>query len=217
MYPTDLPVFKMTCSEFDNMEDWESIHLVENPAIKEHWLLFSEEKTPFIFTTSNDEQRIITGPILIPDLPVKRFQPVVKGGEPIKFYAVADKETVRATAKMYARNRKLNAIGIEHGKQYPEGVHLFQCFLSDAEAGINNPKGFESLPDGTLYASYLIDNDKVWQDAKDGKLNGYSIQALFGLEPVNVDADEDAETLVELAELEEMVEKITNKYSAAIQ
>lgn len=199
------------------MVQLEGIHLVDTPAIGETWILLAEQDFPIAFSASSDEQRIITGPVLIPDLPIKRYQPVTKGGQPIMFYAVADKETVLSTAKMYSRNHKLNDVGIMHKNIYPEGVHMFQSFITNSELGVNPPKGWEHVPDGTWFMSFLVDNNEVWDDAKAGKLNGFSIQALFGLEPMDDDAAQAAENAAVLDDAIAALQKIANKIGAAIQ
>lgn len=210
----ELPVYRLVCRENDPMTELERIDLVDRPAIMENWMLLSAEQRThsFSFSTSSDEQRIITGPVLIPDLLIERYQPVEQGGQPIRFYAVVDKETIRATAKMYARNRKLGDVGLMHKQAVNDGVFMFQSFVSDAASGISNPKAFDHLPDGTWFMSFLVDDDAIWQAAKEGKLNGFSIQAMFGLEST----DEEAEIAASLAVIADGLEKIGAKYRQAI-
>jgi hypothetical protein len=44
-------------------------------------------------------------------------------------------------------------------------------------------KGFEDAPDGSWFCSMLVENDAVWQQVKDGKVNGFSIEGIFNYAP----------------------------------
>lgn len=211
------PVFKIVMAEFGEMQEMESIHFVNHPAIEENWFMF-DAQIPVMFSASDNEQRIVTGAVMIPDLPILRFQPVETGGQPIHFYAVADKETIKATAKRLARNGKLGAVGLDHQTMNPEKVFLYQSFISDEATGIKNPKGFEHLPEGTLFHSYIVDNDKIWADAKDGKFNGFSLQSLFGLQQMSFEEapDNDPETVSIMEQIESDFAEIKKKLIGAI-
>jgi hypothetical protein len=43
-------------------------------------------------------------------------------------------------------------------------------------------KGFEDVPDGSLFGSFYVENDEVWGAIKDGKLKGFSVEGLFQYE-----------------------------------
>lgn len=212
MDKTEIPVVKMKCDEHGLLPDMASIHFVDQPAIMETWLLFN--KAEFAFAIHEDK-RIITAPVMIPDLPIKRFQPLEEGGPAMMFYVVADAETVANTAKMYARNGKLNTIGLMHEDKYPDGVFMFESYITDKEKGVKAPSGYEHLPNGTWFMSFLVDNNDVWAAAKEGRLNGISLQSQWMLEFSQV-PDYDSEDLAAIEAIEEDLEKIKNILKPAI-
>jgi hypothetical protein len=66
----------------------------------------------------------------------------------------------------------------EHGKKV-SGVYLTELWLVEQPTkDKSNLYGF-TLPKGTLFAVYKVENDAVWQKVKDGTFNGYSIEGLF--------------------------------------
>jgi hypothetical protein len=60
-----------------------------------------------------------------------------------------------------------------------EGVTMFESFITDASRGIQPMKGFEDAPDGSWFGSFKVDNPQVWNDVKDGKFKGFSVEGLF--------------------------------------
>ena len=66
-----------------------------------------------------------------------------------------------------------------------KGPSLLEIYIKDSARNIN-PKGFESAPDGSLFASYKVDNLKLWEGLKTG-LFGFSIDGLFHLDNSELD------------------------------
>ena len=52
----------------------------------------------------------------------------------------------------------------------------------------NIPQAFEklNLQDGTLFATYHIEDDKLWSEVKEGKFRGYSVEGYFDKKRVNI-------------------------------
>jgi len=67
--------------------------------------------------------------------------------------------------------------------QIETGVTMFESFISDKARGIEPMKGFEDAPDGSWFVSMLVENDAVWQQVKEGKINGFSIEGIFNYTP----------------------------------
>jgi hypothetical protein len=59
-------------------------------------------------------------------------------------------------------------------------------------------KGFEGVADGSWFGSFYVENDNVWNEVKQGKYKGFSVEGLFDYdEPIS--AEENA--LKKIAEL----------------
>jgi hypothetical protein len=56
---------------------------------------------------------------------------------------------------------------------------MFESFISDSSRGILPMKGFEDSPEGSWFGSFKVDNEAVWNDVKEGKFKGFSVEGLF--------------------------------------
>lgn len=131
----------------------------------------------FSFAVQDEERRIITGPVMIPDQMIYRSD---KNGQYYVYYTKADIEKVM---KVWAKHGKHNAVNEDHNaKKQPEGVYLVESFMTDSNRGINAPSVFtEQFPDGTWFHSYYVENDEVWERAKKGEYKGFSVEGYFDL------------------------------------
>jgi len=168
----EVPVYKLTINEDDINSGVDFVALVDSPAILRNFLAFSKHEK-FI---ANEEKRVVTGPLMIPEIPIYRRD---EGGE---FYVVFGRETIYQIAQKFMkelRNDKVNQM--HQPDQKVQGVYMFESFIIDSKRGINTPKGFEHLPDGTWFGSYKIDNEEVWQQVKSGTFNGFSVEGFFDM------------------------------------
>jgi hypothetical protein len=162
----------------------QNIALVDSPAMLTEWLMFSEQK-PYEFKMAlQEEQRIITAPVIIADLPIYRKV------EDEEFYVVYKKDTNMKVLQKYMSDGNQKKVKFTHDTQdLSKGVFVFEIFMSDESRGITAPKGFENLSDGTIYCSMKVNNDAIWNEAKAGKVNGISLEGFFDLEK-EIDLDE---------------------------
>lgn len=165
----------------------QNIALVDSPAMLTEWLMFSEQK-PIEFKMSlQEEQRIITAPVIIADLPI--YRKVNEDGIEKEFYVVYKKDTNMKVLQKYMSDGNQKKVKLTHDTQdLSKGVFVFEVFMSDESRGISQPKGFD-LPDGTIFCSMKINNDAIWQEAKAGKVRGISLEGFFDLEK-EIDLDE---------------------------
>ena len=176
----EVPVYKLTINEDDINSGVDFVALVDSPAILRNFLAFSKHEK-FI---ANEEKRVVTGPLMIPEIPIYRRD---EGGE---FYVVFGRETIYQIAQKFMkelRNDKVNQM--HQPDQKVQGVYMFESFIIDSKRGINTPKGFEHLPDGTWFGSYKIDNEEVWQQVKSGTFNGFSVEGFFDMNMERVTDD----------------------------
>jgi hypothetical protein len=176
----EVPVYKLTINEDDINSGVDFVALVDSPAILRNFLAFSKHEK-FI---ANEEKRVVTGPLMIPEIPIYRRD---EGGE---FYVVFGRDTIYQIAQKFMkelRNDKVNQM--HQPDQKVQGVYMFESFIIDSKRGINTPKGFEHLPDGTWFGSYKIDNEEVWQQVKSGTFNGFSVEGFFDMNMERVTDD----------------------------
>ena len=176
----DVPVYQLSIKEDDINSGVDYVALVDSPAILRNFLAFKDHKQYF----ANEEKRIVTGPLMIPDIPIFRRD---DAGE---FYVVFNRDTIYQIAQKFMkelRNDKVNQM--HQPDQKVQGVYMFESFIINSERGMITPKGFEHLPDGTWFGSYKIDNDEVWAQVKDGTFKGFSVEGFFDMNMERVTDD----------------------------
>ena len=144
--------------------------LVAAGAIERDFVYFSNEVH---FAEVSDEKRLVAGPMLIPN---KKILRLTEDGE--RYYVYFSADTIEAVSRKFMKNGFGAEVTLEHG-QKTDGVYLTELWLVEQPLkDKSNLYGF-TLPKGTLFAVYKVENDAVWQKVKDGTFNGYSIEGLF--------------------------------------
>lgn len=184
-----LPLYEVL---FDDSESvFNNVAFVTEPAIGENFVQLSKQEN--IQLAIDEEKRVVSGPALIPDIPIFRNQ----GGK--KFYIVWTEDTIKQMVVNFFSNSRQNAGNVEH--QIPvNGITYFESYIIDKERGLC-PKEFENLPTGTWILSAKVNNDEVWNMVKDGTLTGFSIDV------ANVQFKEDRT----IDTIEEFLEYINNE------
>ena len=162
--------------------DLNTISLVSKPAIETDFQLFGQ-LTPLQFSL-NEEKRIAFGPAIVADKPIYREK---ADGTP--YYVVFTKEVIEQIVTDVFKSDKLErfeghpilglSYNLEHSGVPVDGIYLIESFIS--RPGLN-PIGFEEVAEGSWFVSLKIDNDEVWQQLKEGKFRGFSIEALVDIE-----------------------------------
>lgn len=171
-----LPVFEMLIDENDDSDLMvDAIALVDKPATMKMFNKFSEAKA--MFAIQSEEQRIISGPLMVANQRIKRYDE--ERGEYEVFFSPA---TIKKIAIKLAKKGFQNNVNLMHSADMQlQGVTLFEIFQSDKERGIMPMKGFEDLADGSLFGSMYVDNDQAWDLIKEGKVKGFSVEGNFGM------------------------------------
>jgi hypothetical protein len=169
------PIYKLTIDE--DIEDGtgvEYVALVDNPAIERNWLAFNNVN-PMRFAIENEEKRIVSGPLMVADLPIYRRDE--KYGE---YYAVFDSNTIMQIVQKFFKNKYNTNVNIMHSSSDKvDGVFMFESFIINRDRGVNAPKGFEGLSNGSWFGSYKVENDEVWAEIKAGTFKGFSVEGPF--------------------------------------
>ncbi len=155
----------------DEMDEVFAISLVESPAIESDFVYFDKEAVQF--AKVDTEQRMVLGPILIPDKKILRVD-----GEGQPYHVFFTKDTVKRLAQNYLMKKYTDSATLEHDKKI-KGVHLVESWVKDGKLDKSNGYGL-SLPEGTWVGMFKITDDKIWNEyVKDGKVKGFSIEGLF--------------------------------------
>jgi hypothetical protein len=197
-----LPIFYATVNqELTGMDlkqqGIQNIALVDSPAMMQEWLMFSEQKPIEFKMALQEEQRIVTAPVIIAELPIYRKVP--NPNDPSKyeeFYVVYKKETNMQILQKYMLDGNQKKVKLTHDtSDLSKGVFVFEMFISDESRGISQPKGFE-LPDGTIFCSMKINNDAIWNEIKAGTVKGISLEGFFDLQQEVVLSQEEIDAVI---------------------
>lgn len=182
-----LPVYKLVISEDINSEqEVSAVALVDAPAIGEGFFAFSEEQK---FAVTNEEERIVVGPAMVPDMLIYRKD---SQGE---YNVVFDAATIEKIAqKFFAKGFQKNGNEM-HEPDKPVDLVFFQSWISDEKKGIPKMKQFEHLPDGTWFLGAKINSEETWQQVKDGTFKGFSVEGMFDMMPIKMKAEDVLEQL----------------------
>lgn len=193
-----LPTYRISILDDENGVDF--VSFVDKPAIKRNFVAFKEN----VKVSFNEELRIITTPVLIPN------QPIYRNDENGEYYLIALEEDVEKIYNKYIIDGKLNSLNLMHTKGTElttKEAYLMEVFLADKRRGIKAPDAFSDLPNMTWFASFKINSDSLWSDIKDGKINGVSIEGQLGI--IDLEDDQDYnEALAAYNELEKIINKI---------
>ena len=169
-----LPVYQLQINAEDEESGVNFVALVDNPAIECNWLAFNkyEENTVQRFS-ADEEKRIISGPLMVADMPIYRKD---KYGE---YYVKFDSQAINQIVLKFFKNQNTGAVNKMHDpSQLVDGVYMFESFVINSQR-MPAPKGFEDLPDGSWFGSYKVDNEAVWNEIKAGTFKGFSVEGMF--------------------------------------
>lgn len=141
------------------------ISLVDQPAIESDFILFNKQ----IRFQSDNKQRSITGPILIPDMKIYRRD---ESGE---YYLAFSKESIKQFASDLITSGNTKNVSVMHNGQLLTGIKPTEVYIKDSTRNILN--GFEDLPDGTLFITYLIEDADLYNRIVNENYSGFSIEA----------------------------------------
>jgi hypothetical protein len=186
-----METYTVLFNEQDNQGVY-AISLVNDPAIGVNFITLSNQKE-LKLATVNEEQRILMGAILIPDMPIYRNQ---DGKE---FNIVFPKETIKQVQQNFALKGYQNNSTLEHSGEQIENVTFVESWIKEDEVHDKSVHYGFNEPVGTWFGLMKINNDVIWNDyVKSGKVKGFSIDGVFDMEKINLNNEQmDLKTIVD--------------------
>jgi hypothetical protein len=173
-----LPLFKIRIS--DDLSDktgWDELAFVDYPAIETNFVALAsqDKKMPMKFSF-NAEKKLVYGPILIPDMPIYRYDS--KQGE---YYVAFEKETIQQIVRKRQRQNKNLAFNLQHNSDVKVDAVLQEIWIT-GKSDKSQDFGFD-LPEGSAFVVSYVEDDKFWNEyVKTGKVKGYSIEGWLDME-----------------------------------
>ena len=166
-------IVELIIDETEDIFGIQAISLVSNPAIERGWVAMSKDK--FVSLAKIDEEkRTLIGVALIPDKQIPRFDQE-KNEDYLVFFS---KETIEKAQELFMNGLKNNNATVEHAKDV-DGVSVIETWIKEDKNDKSNLYGFQDVPVGSWFVKMKIYNDEVWQEVKENKLRGYSIEGYF--------------------------------------
>ena len=152
----------------------DAISLVDKPAILTNFVKLKEDEPTLKFSIANEEQRIVLGPALIPN--IKIFRNGKSLGLDEDAYVYFTEETIRELAQIYMEELKIHEVTLDHESDTTDAKMIELWMVEDPAKDKSAIYGFD-LPKGTMMVAYKILTDQLWKKIKEGKFNGFSIEA----------------------------------------
>lgn len=147
----------------------QALSLVERPAVLSKVERFAENDKIQYF--KDDLKHNITGLIIPADRPIYRNN----GTE--EYYIVFEKDTIVDFATKMMKDGTMNFFNWEHSDDTINGISCIELFIKDSERGIS-PEGFADVEEGSLFGTFHISDDDVWEKIMDGSY-GISMECIF--------------------------------------
>ena len=149
--------------------------IVELPAVEVNFIALSKEPLNEIKLSVDEDKHIITGPAMIPDIKIFRSKDTLGLEEDGYIYFTS--ETIKEMSEIFLENELMNSTSIDHEVKTKDIKLIESWIILDNEKDKACALGF-NLPKGTWMTSYKVYNEQLWSDIKEGKINGFSIEAI---------------------------------------
>lgn len=188
-------------------EEVDFIALVEYPAIQKNFLAFKDQFQDDLvpvnfnqFSIENPEQKIVTGPLMIADLPIYRRD------ADEEYYVTFSAAEIKKIVQRFFKKGYQSKVNVEHSTPV-DGVFMFESYIIDREKGIMPPKGFEEVSDGSWFGSFKVENEKIWEEVKAGTFKGFSVEGLFRYEKTNKVITEEEQIMSQIFKILSQIEQ----------
>jgi hypothetical protein len=156
--------------------------------------------THLSFAVQDEDQRIVSGPLMIADLPIYRKD---EDGE---YYVMFTGEQIKKIVQRFFKKGYQAKVNIEHGKK-ADGVYMFESYIIDRDRGVNPPTGFEDVADGSWFGSFKVENEKLWSEVKAGTFKGFSVEGLFRYEKAGMIVQKEEQIMSQIFKILSQVEQ----------
>lgn len=151
------------------------------------------------FNIQNPEQRIVTGALMIADLPIYRRD----GDE--EYYVTFSAAEIKKIVQRFFKKGYQSRVNVEHSTPV-DGVFMFESYIIDREKGIMPPNGFEEVSDGSWFGSFKVENEKIWEEVKAGTFKGFSVEGLFRYQKTNKVITEEEQIMAQIFKILSQIE-----------
>jgi len=185
----------------DDQAGIEAISVVESPAIEENFVALNKHEV--LLKEVDSEKRILMGAALVPNKQIYRRND--KTDE--EYYIYFSEDTVRKASELFFKKSNHHNATLEHNEKV-DGTYITESWIvEDPKKDKSALYGME-MPKGTWMVSMKIDNDEIYEKAKNGEVKGFSIEGYFADKyDLNTESLQDLEKRYIVEELKELLSK----------
>jgi len=167
-----MKIVELIIDEKDITSGIDAVSVVRSPAIEENFIHLSKHEIEL--KEVDKEKKILMGAALVPNKQIYRVNEKTKE----EYYIYFSEDTVRKASELFLMNSNQNNATYEHDKKL-KGMSVVESWIiDDSKSDKSRFYGFD-LPKGTWMISMKVNNDEVWNDVKEGKVKGFSIEGYF--------------------------------------
>ncbi len=163
-------IVELIIDEQDETSGIDAVSLVASPAIESNFLAL--QKHELELKQIDAEKRIVLGAALIPNKQIYRTN-----AKKEEYYIYFSEATVRKASELFLMKGNQNNATLEHNEKL-NGMSVVESWIVEGQNDKSQNYGF-NMPKGTWMIAMKVNNDEVWQQVKDGKIKGFSIEGYF--------------------------------------
>lgn len=155
-----------------------AISLVTSPAVEHDFLKFADDK-PVKLQFVDEDKRMISGVVCLANVPIYRCRP-----DGYEYNIVFTPEVIEQMTIKYSKMGLINSVNLQHDdSKFVDSVIMVEMFIKNTEKGIS-PKGFEDVTEGSLFCTFKIEDEELWQEIKkdDSLFRGFSLEICCNLD-----------------------------------
>jgi hypothetical protein len=156
----------------ESKNDFLKVSVVKDAAVETKLMAFAKEDEDKPMYFANEDKREIYCVAMIPNKMIFRKD---INGEPAMGYFTT--ESIERFQQHYFRTASNRAVNINHNEKDTTGVFPFESWIvKDSTNDKSNAMGMQA-ENGSLVMAFKVENDDVWNECKNGNLDGLSIEA----------------------------------------
>ena len=164
-------IVELIIDENDEASGIDAISLVETPAIESNFIALNKHE--LLLKEIDSEKRILMGPALIPDKSIYR-----RNDNGDEYYIYFSKDTVRKASELFFKKSNHQNATYEHEKKI-DNMTIVESWIVEDPAKDKTALYGMDVPAGTWMVSMKVDDEKIYNDAKEGTIKGFSIEGYF--------------------------------------
>lgn len=164
-------IIELIIDETDEQSGIDAVSVVHSPAIEENFIALNKHEIEL--KEVDTEKRILMGAALVPNKQIYR-----RNDKNEEYYIYFSSDTIRKASELFLMRSNQNNATYEHEKKLTGLSVVESWIIEDEQKDKSKLYGFD-LPKGTWMISMKVNNDEVWNDVKEGKVKGFSIEGYF--------------------------------------